>query len=111
MTALGLARKYMNILFSGMDVEELRTILSDDCVFSGPFVNFGSAEEYIASLEVDPPAAFQYDIIRAYEDEESACLIYQFSKPGVTTPMAQFFEVKNDKISRILLVFDTGAFK
>ena len=41
----------------------------------------------------------------------SACLIYQFSKPGVSTSMPQTFDTKDGKISSILLIFDTGAFQ
>lgn len=49
-------------------------------------------------------------IMHSYEDSTSACIIYQFSKPGITLPMTQLFEVKNEKISKILLIFDTGKF-
>ncbi len=49
-------------------------------------------------------------MIRSFEDKSGACLVYEFAKPGVCTPMTQLFEVRDGKISHILLVFDTGAF-
>ncbi len=110
MTPLELAEKYMNCVFKTRDFEELKTILSDDLQFGGSFYNFESADQYINSLRNDPPEDFEYEIIKRYADTSSACLVYQFSKPGVSTCMAQVFETTDGKISRILLIFDTGAF-
>ncbi len=110
MKPLQLALKYMEVFYSGGDMQALRPLLAEDFSFSGPFYTFESAEAYIDSLKADPPKEFEYEIIRSWEDDSSACLIYQFSKPGVSTPMAQMFQVKEGRISKILLVFDTGAF-
>ena len=46
-----------------------------------------------------------------FENENSVCLVYQFSKPGVKTRMIQTFEINDGKISKIKLVFDTKAFR
>ena len=61
-------------------------------------------------LGEDPPADVHYVLERTYEDENSACLIYLFSKPGVETRMVQTFEIADEKIRKITLVFDTNAF-
>ena len=58
----------------------------------------------------DPPKNCEYKIIQSYEDETSACLIYEFSKADLNTPMTHIFEVNDGKISKILLIFDTSAF-
>ncbi len=110
MSPLELAHKYMEIFFSGGDIEELGHIFSKDFTFSGPFYEFDSAEAYLDSLRSDPPENFCYELIRSFENESSACLVYQFSKTGISTPMAQMFEVSNGKICKILLIFDTGPF-
>jgi hypothetical protein len=110
MTALELAQKYMHVLFSEGDVEELRNFFSSDFTFRGPCYEFDSADAYINSLKSDPPRDWQYRMIRSFQDESSACLIYQFSKPGVCTPMAQVFELRKDKIGKILLIYDTRVF-
>jgi hypothetical protein len=78
--------------------------------FCEPFYTFNSAEDYINALKSDPPKNFKYKIIASFEGKSSACLIYHFSKPGVNTPMAQFFKISDGKISEILLIFDTNAF-
>ena len=111
MTPLELAEKYMHCVFKTGDFDELKTILSDDLQFSGPFFKFNSADQYVNSLRNDSPEDFEYDIIKSYTDNSSACLVYKFSKPGISTCMAQTFETMDGKISRIQLIFDTGAFR
>ncbi len=110
MRPLDLALQYMDIVFGGKNIEELRLVLSENCSFKGPFYAFDTAESYIQSLQSHPPEGFQFEIIRTFQDESSACLMYQFSKPGVSTPMAQLFETSEGKINRIVLIFDAGAF-
>jgi len=110
MRPLELANKYMEIFYSGNQIDDLRQLFSNDFSFKGPFYEFDTAEAYIESLKAEPPAGFEYSIYQSYENESSACLIYQFSKPGVSVLMAQQFEIKNGRISRIFLIFDTAAF-
>jgi len=112
MEPLDLATKYMEIFYDEGDFEELREYLSDDLVFDGPFYSYDNANDYIAAMQADPPRGFAYELRKQYEDRSSACLIYNFSKPGVSTIMVQTFELNaKNKISRILLVFDTALFK
>ena len=110
MKALELALKYMECVFQTNEFENLRDILAEDLKFKGPFFSFNSANDYINSLQKDPPLGFNYKIIKTYEDNSSACLIYKFSKPGVTTTMMQVFKTDEERIKDILLVFDTAVF-
>ena len=110
MKPLELAHKYMALFYDGGSLDSLSQLLGENFSFTGPFHQFQSASEYIESLKSDPPIDMQYTILHAYEDESSACLVYQFSKNGISTPMAQTFEVSDGKISRILLVFDATVF-
>jgi len=110
MGPLMLARHYMTILFEQGDLNELGNVLAKNLYFSGPFYEFHSADAYIDALKSGPPRDFQYELIGAYEDGATACMMYQFQKPGLSVPMAQYFEIKDDRISRILLVFDTAPF-
>ena len=111
MTPLELARKYMEAVFTTGDFDQLRQILSDDLNFQGPMFSFDSADKYINAMKADPPVNFQYELLNSYEDSFSACLVYRFSKQGVSTTMIQTFKINSSKITEILLVFDTGAFK
>ena len=110
MKPLELASKYLEIFFGGSSIEPMIDLFQPSMVFDGPFFQGLSAREYVDSLKADPPHNSRYEIIRSYETKSSACVIYKSSKPGVTTTMVQQFEVSDGKISKILLVFDTGAF-
>ena len=110
MKPLDLALRYMEIIYSEEGPQALKEILAEDVRFEGPFFEFDTADDYIAAMEKYPPKDFQYDLVHSYEDQNSACLIYHFTKPGVKTPMMQFFEVDNQRITRILLIFDSAPF-
>ena len=110
MKPMELALKYMEIFFSGENLEELKHLFAEDLTFRGPLYEFNSSEDYINSLKSDPPQGFTYEILSSFENRSSARLVYRFTKPGVSTLMAQLFEVSDDKISKIVLVFDTSAF-
>lgn len=111
MKPLELANRYMEVLFGNKPIDSLNGLLAESFSFQGPFYAFHSAPDYIAALERDPPEGFSYELLHAYENEHSACLIYQFNKPDISTPMAQTFEVVDGKISKIILIFDTQVFK
>jgi hypothetical protein len=100
----------MDVFYSGNDIEALNPLLAPDLKFEGPFYTFNSSEEYLNSLRRDPPGNMSYQIIKSFERDSSLCLIYKFSKPGISTLMAQLFEIENEKIAKILLIFDTSAF-
>lgn len=111
MTPLNLALKYMEAVFNNGNIDELKEILADDLRFSGPFYEFNSAIEYIDFLNADPPVGFRYELIESFENETSVCLVYQFMKDRVSTPMSQTFKIRDGKISSILLLFDSAALK
>jgi len=110
MKPIDLALKYMDIVFNGKDPHLLKEILDDQLTFSGPMYHFDSAKDYINSLIDNPPDGFGYELIHSYEDETTTCLLYEFHKPGVRIPMAQFFKIGKNKISKILLIFDASFF-
>jgi hypothetical protein len=110
MTNLEIALKYMDIFYSGGDLDELEEIFSVDLEFEGPFSRFDSAADYINSLKSDPPVGCEYRLIRVFESTGSVNLIYEFIKGEFRTPMSQLFEFENDRITRILLIFDTAGF-
>jgi len=89
----------------------MRALFADDLVFEGPFHRSTTAEEYLDSLMEDPPREVSYVLEKTYQDDDSVCQVYIFSRPGVTTRMAQIFEIADGKICRIRLVFDSNAFK
>ena len=109
MKPLRLALKYMDTFYHEEDPELLRDLLAPDLLFEGPLYQFSSAEDYIESLKQDPPSGMDYRILKSYTDIDSVCLIYEFTKHGVVTVMAQTFDITGENISRIRLIFDTAA--
>ena len=105
-----MALRYLNIFYSGENIGHLNDVLAEDLSFSGPLYKFNTAKDYINSLKKDPPRGMSYQIIKSFEDKNSACIIYKFYKGNISTTMAQIFEVKDEKISKINLIFDTKAF-
>jgi len=94
MKPIDVALKYLDIIYSGKNIETLCPLLADHLTFLGPFYSFKSAEEYLEALIKDPPKDMSYERIKSFERDTSVCLIYQFSKPGVSVKMAQLFEIK-----------------
>ncbi|WP_455197484.1 hypothetical protein [Kaarinaea lacus] len=110
MSALGLALRYMEIFYSGKELDRLEEILHDSLQFRGPLYQFDSARQYIASLKDDPPTDCSYRILHTFEKDDTVNLIYDFSKPGITTTMSQLFKVVDNKIAYIKLIFDSEVF-
>ena len=106
---LELAESYMKSFFGQEPLEFMEPLLAESLIFDGPFHKSSSAKEYLDALRKNPPNDVHYDLEEVYENQNSACLVYLFSKPGVETRMVQIFEVKDGKISKIKLVFDTNA--
>lgn len=100
----------MACFYGEAPLAEMESLLADDLVFQGPLYEFSSAKDYLESLKEDPPIGAEYKTIKVYEGDDSVCLIYQFSKQGIETLMAQTFEVDGGKIARINLIFDTSKF-
>ena len=111
MDAKQLASRYMHIIFENGDLDELYRIFHPALQFEGPLFKFASAKEYIEALKNSPPDHFGYEMLHAFEHDTTACFIYRFAKPGVTTTMAQTFEVHHNRITHIHLVFDSSAFQ
>ncbi len=111
MKPLELAFKYLEIFFSGENLDELKNLLAEDLSFTGPLFKFSSAEVYVKSLKEDPPKGMKYEIIKTFADDDSVCVIYNMSKGKFVTPMAQYFEMENSKIKKIILIFESKEFK
>jgi len=93
------------------DIDRLSALLTEDFCFKGPFIECTSREEYIASLKETPTENCQIELLKSFEGQKEACLIYTLMKPGISTPMAQYFRFNDEgKIAETLLVFDTAAF-
>ena len=100
----------MDIFYGGRDLDELYAIFGQEFRFDGPFYSFESASRYVESLKADPPVGCAYELCKAFEDGNVVNLIYDFIKDDIRTPMSQLFEIRDNRIVNILLIFDTAKF-
>ena len=110
MKALGLAHRYLDIFYNGKDPAKLAEILDENFKFEGPFYKCNSADQYINALAEDPPRNMRYQIVDQFGDQESACVIYRFSKDDIKSNMVQYFRIRDHRITEILLIFDSADF-
>ena len=110
MDHLKTVEKYMKILFSGGDLEELKQIFTVDLHFKGPLFQFESADSYLKSLLADPPIGFHFEMINTFANDSTVCIVYNFSKGELHTPMVQVFDFRNELICSIRLIFDSKIF-
>jgi hypothetical protein len=96
--------------FSEGDLDRIKRVLADGFEFNGPFLSGKSAEEYIKTLEADPPEKSLFKIISMFYRDDEVCIIYRFEKPGVVADMAQLFKFEAGKISKSKLIFDSRLF-
>ena len=101
----------MRAFFGEESLDTLNELFSSDLEFEGPLYKFDKATDYIDSLKSDPVKNASYKLLAEYQDKDSACIVYEFTKLNVSTTMVQWFQVKNEKITKIRLVFDSRAFK
>ena len=110
MTPRQQVQRYFDVFFVSHDFDSLTEIFHDDLQFRGPLVSFDSAADYIAGLKHDPPVDCRYEKRFECDGEEGINVIYRFLKPGLSVEMSQLFQFRNNKISRILLIFDSSRF-
>jgi hypothetical protein len=111
MSPAELAKIYLMSFFGEKPLEDMRSILNEDLKFTGPFYKYNTADDYIQSLKENMPIdAVSYRILQEFENENTCCIAYQSNNQGADETMAQLFEVNENKITRIRLLFDASKF-
>ena len=110
-TAKELVKRYLDIFHSGERMERLFDILSPELNFHGPFFQSKDAKTYVDNLSAAPCENCRYRILQTFEEPPYVNVLYEFSKPGISTLMSQLFRIDGDQIAEIVLIFDTGAFQ
>ena len=110
MSNLDLVMTYMDIFYSAEDPRRLADILATDLVFEGPFFHGRSAQEYMDRLSADPPVGCRYELLHSFESGNAVNLIYRFIKDDIRCTMSQLFEIRDERIARITLIFDSRRF-
>jgi hypothetical protein len=94
------------------DFASARKLLHDDLVFQGPLETFTSPESYLESLKKLHPIIQRIDIKKTFSDGNDVCVLYDMvtNTPAGTALIAEWFQVKGEKIAAVRVVFDARPF-
>ena len=112
MNSRELIEKYHNA-WTGGDFATARACLADDLDFQGSIDTFRSADEFIAALRMFQGMLRGVRMLKGFFDQEGAALLYDCDTPtpaGVIRT-AEFFSIRDDRISAIRLVFDASELR
>ena len=104
-----IAINFLECFCSG-DIQGLATLLADDFQLTGPLYKFSSKDAYLESLADGPPEKCEYRVLSIMGSGDSVSIYYNYQKQAGAITIAQLFQLRNNKISEMLLVFDSSGF-
>lgn len=90
------------------DLDGLVPLLAKDLCVRGPLLECTSRMAYMLSLRQAPPESRDYEVLNVMAREEFVSIYYNYKKGTGTVTIAELFGFRHDKITSLLLVFDTG---
>ena len=94
------------------DFATARKLLHDTLSFRGPIETFDSPEPYLESLKKLHHIIQRIDMKKIFADGDDVCVLYDMvtNTPAGTAFIAEWYQVKGDKIAAIRVVFDARPF-
>ncbi len=94
------------------DFAAARKLLHDNLSFHGPIETFDRPEPYLESLKKLHPIIQRIDMKKMFADGDDVCLLYDMvtNTPAGTAFIAEWYQVKGEKIAAISVVFDARPF-
>jgi len=94
------------------DFATARTLMRDDMTFQGPFDTFTTADEYLAALKRLAAIIERIELKKVFVDGDDVCVLYDMvtNTPAGTAFIAEWYQVKEGKISSLRAVFDARPF-
>jgi len=93
--------------FCAGDVAGLAPLLAENLSLRGPLYRFDSRDSYLDNLNNDQPDKCAYQVLSVTESRDCVSIYYDYEKTDRTLTIAQLFRFENQRISQILLVFDS----
>ena len=97
--------------FCSNDVSGVEATLGPEFELVGPLFTFESKQDYLSSLANSPAERARFDLIDVLESKSTVSVFYDYRKPSGTVTVAQLFWLRDSKIVKTLLVFDTTRVK
>lgn len=85
------------------DYKKARTYVTNDLSFVGVLGTRNGADVYFNDME---KMKLQYQVIRAFEDGDDVCLIYDILMSGINVFCCGWYQLRDDKIKSFRVVFD-----
>ena len=93
------------------DFKTARTLVHDDLSFHGPFDRFNRPEPLFAALQMLRTIVERADVKKVFVDGSDVCVLYDLVTNTVGTELiAEWYKVKDNKISHIRALFDARPF-
>ncbi|HEV3187766.1 MAG TPA: hypothetical protein VGZ04_06930 [Acidimicrobiales bacterium] len=112
--ALDVVNAYLTSFYSG-DFEEAKTVVSDDFVFAGPFLQVESKALFFEGAQGLRPIVRGHRLLRQWTDADNVSSIYDvdFETPNGTGSivMSEWHVIRNDEIVSGRVIFDSAAFR
>ena len=109
MDAKQVVQAYLAAFFEGgPDIPAMEALLTDDFSFHGPLMSADSAEEFIGELNAmeQPLSDLHAEIHHVIADGDTVAALYDFVTPMGKMPFAEWYWVRDGKISAIKLHYD-----
>ncbi|SRR5713226_1672305 len=109
--AKGIVEKFQAALGKG-DWAAARQCLHDNLSFQGPIDAFDKADHYMEAIKKLHPIVERIDLKKLFVDGNDVCILYDMvtKTPVGTAFIAEWLQVKGDKIVGIRVVFDARPF-
>lgn len=109
--ARSVATRFLKAWTTG-DFDTARSLLHDDVSFSGPIDSFADADSYLAALHGLSQIVQAAQEHKVFADDTDVCVIYDLvtATPAGTAPTAEWYHVRDGKISAVRVFFDARPF-
>jgi predicted SnoaL-like aldol condensation-catalyzing enzyme len=94
------------------NTEAARALLADDLHFKGPLDEFHRADDYLAALTKLAKIVKGMENVRLFADGDQVGVFYDLvtNTPAGTSPTAEWYRIKGDRITEIQAIFDARPF-
>jgi ketosteroid isomerase-like protein len=94
------------------DFDTARSLLHDDVSFSGPIDRFDNADAYLGALRGLSQIVKGAEEQKVFVDGDDVCVIYDLvtNTPAGTAPTAEWYHLRDGKISAVRVYFDARPF-
>ena len=94
------------------DFDTARGLLHDDLSFDGPLDKFDNADDYMAALTGLAQVVQSTEEQKVFADGNDVCIIYNLvtSTPAGSALTAEWYHLRDSKISSVRVIFDARPF-